>query len=201
MSINSHISRSVCFSWHTKCHRAFDESLRSGCVTANKFKSAITCFQPEKVLPLTATIKRGKLWPWPCRSWAGNRIISLLDTFPLAVGLVTLLLTDRQRGKSLQRRGTLHEFSRKTVCAAAEFYSSAGFLINFSLTRLTVTSNPARKEWGKHNKKTGKQHPLFHIDKRQSFAAHLKLSGVTNGEIQLWNASDFGQSLLLESAV
>lgn len=67
---------------------------------------------------------------------------------------------------------TVQEFSTKTVCAAAEFYSLVGFLINFSLTKLTMTSNPLRKDWGKHNK-TRKQHPLLHIDKRQSFAAHL----------------------------
>lgn len=96
---------------------------------------------------------------------------------------------------------TVQEFSRKTVCAAAEFYSSAGFLINFSLIRLRVTSNPVRKDWGKHKKKPGKQHPLLHIDKRQSFATHLKLSGVTNGEIQMGNALDFGQKLPLKSAM
>lgn len=79
---------------------------------------------------------------------------------------------------------TVQEFSTKTVCVAAEFYSLVGFLINFSLTKLTVTSNPLRKERGKHNNKTGKQHPLLHIDKRQSFAAHLQFSGITNGEIQ-----------------
>lgn len=90
MPINSHISWSGCFSWHTKGHRAFDESLRSGCVTANELKRAKTCFQPGKVLPLIETIKRGKGWPWPYRSWAGNRIIILLDTIPSAVGVVTL---------------------------------------------------------------------------------------------------------------
>lgn len=48
MSINSHISWSGCFSWHTKCHRAFDESLRPACVTANKLKRAKTCCQTGK---------------------------------------------------------------------------------------------------------------------------------------------------------
>lgn len=38
-----------------------------------------------------------------------------------------------------------------------------------------LQSKPLRKEWGKHNKKPQKQRPLLHIDKRQSFAAHLKL--------------------------
>lgn len=56
-----------------------------------------------------------------------------------------------------------------------EFHSLAAFLINLDLTRLPATSNPVSKEWGNNNNKR-KQHALLHMDKRWSFAAHLKLS-------------------------
>lgn len=99
MFINSHIARSGCFSWHTKCHRAFDKSLRSGCVADNKkykkvfaTRNSFTHQQKRKTVNLAMQIM------------SGNRLISLLNEFPSARGLVALLLLmEGQRGKSLQR--------------------------------------------------------------------------------------------------
>lgn len=74
-------------------------------------------------------------------------------------------------------------FHKDCVCCCRVLFIS--WIFNqLQFNHINRTSNPLRKEWGKHNNKTGKQHPLLHIDKRQSFAAHLQFSGITNGEIQ-----------------
>lgn len=103
MFINIPISKSGCLSLHTKCHRAFDESLRSGCVASNK-KSAKTCFQTGIVLPLIEIRKkRGKL----C-SWAGNSIISLVHHLMNFPGLgVWSFFSSRQRDRGKPCRGCL----------------------------------------------------------------------------------------------
>lgn len=109
MFVNTRMSRSGCFRLLTKCHRAFDESLRSGCVASNK-KSANKCFQAGIVLPLIEIRKKRKtvnlavqILGWELNNQPG----SSLDGFPRPRGLVILLLLIEGQRKALQRMPAL----------------------------------------------------------------------------------------------
>lgn len=91
-------------------------------------------------------------------------------------------------------------FQKDCVCCWSVLFIS--WIFNqLQFNQINSDFESTEKGVGKAQQKPRKQHILLHIDKTQSFAGHLKLSGATNGEIQVWNASDFGQSLLLRSAM